>query len=93
MGSMAPGALKIVALNFALKMLSVENTYVATGRSGVLVTQEPANLFRPRSGYRDAKLAIGLQYPIDLFYKTDVIGNMFQDLGTDKAIYRVISQR
>ena len=93
MRTVTPFALKIVALNLKLKMLSVEDPNVTTGCFGVFVTEKPTNLFRPRPRNGDTQLAVGLQYPIDLFNKTDVIRNMFQDLGTDKTIHRVICQR
>ena len=70
-------AFKIIALNLALKMLSVEDSNVTTGCFWIFVTEEPANLFRPSSRNSDTQLAVGLQYPINLFDKTDVIRYVF----------------
>ena len=77
MRAVTPCALKIVALDLTLKMLSIEDPNVTTRCFVVFVTEEPANLFRPRPGDSDTQLALRLQYPINLFDKTDVIRYVF----------------
>jgi hypothetical protein len=87
---MPPNAFKTIALDFALQVRGIEDTYVTTGGFRVVLAKEPTDFLRPSPWHCDTQLPVGFQHAVNLFDEADVIRDVLQDLRANKPVNRVI---